>query len=335
MHSTARWETASGRGGAFAARKTDGSVVTWGGNAQLANVGGDSSSVADQLHDVETIYSTWYAFAVKRTDGTVLTWGESSAGGDSSSVASQLVNVDTIYSTNHAFAAKRRHSVASQLTDVVTICSTQYAFAAEKRDFSVVTWGWPISTLGYIYDVDTIHSNQVSFAANTRDGSVVTWGLYGTWDSVGDSSTYGGDFSKIASQLFTVETIYSTWNGAFAAKRTDCTVVTWGNSMYGGDSSAVAAQLTDVEAIYSTHGAFAAVRKDGTLVMWGWGDSSSARVILQANSPSAAIYSTPMALVAVLRTHAPAEPIACFIVMTGALHASLAHKAISPTGRDM
>eukprot|EP00808_Paulinella_micropora_P019601 g4671.t1 len=275
-------------GGAFAARKTDGSVVTWGGSPQdFLHGGGNSSSVADQLRDVETIYSNSYAFAAKKTDGTVVTWGHHDWGGDSSSVVSQLVNVDTIYSTKYAFAAKRTdgtvvtwgdvffqggNSVASQLTDVVTIYTTHYAFAAKKRDFSVVIWGWPRSTLGYIYNVSTIYSNSVSFAAKKTDGSVVTWGVL-------DREGSGGDSSSVSDRLVHVDTICST-ESAFAAKRSDGTVVTWGNSEYGGDSSSVAGQLFSVETIYSTwNGAFAAKRTDGTVVTWGssaYGGDSSA-----------------------------------------------------------
>ena len=55
---------------AFAAKKSGGSVVTWGS----PSYGGNSSHVAG-LFDVESISSTWATFAAKRTDGTVLVWG--------------------------------------------------------------------------------------------------------------------------------------------------------------------------------------------------------------------------------------------------------------------
>ncbi|NLQ07272.1 hypothetical protein FLX35_05265 [Cylindrospermopsis raciborskii LB2897] len=72
---------------AFAALKSDGSVVTWGESSW----GGNSSSVASQLTGgVTQIFSTFYAFAALKNDGSVVTWGWSSYGGDSSSVASQL-----------------------------------------------------------------------------------------------------------------------------------------------------------------------------------------------------------------------------------------------------
>ena len=49
----------------------DGSVVTWG----RAACGGDSSSVQDQLKNVQQIQASWYAFAAILGDGSVVTWG--------------------------------------------------------------------------------------------------------------------------------------------------------------------------------------------------------------------------------------------------------------------
>ena len=59
---------------AFAALKTDGTVVTWG----QADYGGNSSAVEDDLVNVQKIVSTFWggAFAALRTDGTIVTWGD-------------------------------------------------------------------------------------------------------------------------------------------------------------------------------------------------------------------------------------------------------------------
>ena len=72
--------------GAFAAKLTNGHVVTWGN----ADWGGDSSSVQAELTAVDTIYSTLYAFAAKLTNGHVVTWGDAGWAGDSSSVQAEL-----------------------------------------------------------------------------------------------------------------------------------------------------------------------------------------------------------------------------------------------------
>ncbi|PNK02283.1 hypothetical protein CEP12_17175, partial [Cylindrospermopsis raciborskii S14] len=72
-------------GYAFAALKSDGSVVTWGDSTR----GGDSRSVSSRLTSgVTQIFSNYYAFAALKSDGSVVTWGDSTWGGDSRSVSS-------------------------------------------------------------------------------------------------------------------------------------------------------------------------------------------------------------------------------------------------------
>ena len=66
---------------AFAALKTDGSVITWGGDVDLdgginryTDSGGSSYQVADQLtNNVSTIFSNVGAFAALKKDGSVVT----------------------------------------------------------------------------------------------------------------------------------------------------------------------------------------------------------------------------------------------------------------------
>jgi len=76
----------------------------------------------------------------------------------------------------------------------------------------------------------------------------VTWGYWG-----GDSSSVSSDLSSGVTEIF------STAN-AFAAIKSDGSVVTWGRSSYGGDSSSVSSDLTSgATHIYSTYSAFAAI----------------------------------------------------------------------------
>ena len=106
-------EVFSHKEGAFAALKSDGSVVTWGGYW-----GGDSSAVSSDLASgVVEVSSTLYSFAALKADGSVVTWGDSWYGGDSSAVSSDLAS------------------------GVVEVFSNEAAFAALKSDGSVVTWG--------------------------------------------------------------------------------------------------------------------------------------------------------------------------------------------------
>ena len=74
----------------------------------------------------------------------------------------------------------------------------------------------------------------------------------------------------MASQLRSdVAQIFST-SHAFAALKTDGSVVSWGNRGSVGDSSAVASQLrSGVTQIFSTSDAFAALKEDGSVITWG------------------------------------------------------------------
>ena len=278
-------------GGAFAALKSDGSVVTWGDSD-----GGDSSSVSGSLTSgVTQIFSAQHAFAALKSDGSVVTWGVSDWGGNSSRVSSRLTSgITQIFSTDYAFAALKSDgsvvtwgdsfnggnssSVSSRLSSGVTqIFSNGYAFAALKSDGSVVTWG--DSSYGgnssrvssrLSSGVTQIFSTFDAFAALKSDGSVVTWG----------DSDYGGNSSSVSSRLTSgVTQIFST-RSAFAALKSDGSVVTWGNSYGGGNSSRVSSRLTSgVTQIFSTERAFAALKSDGSVVTWGdsryGGDSSS------------------------------------------------------------
>jgi len=56
---------------------------------------------------------------------------------------------------------------------------------------------------------------------------------------------------------------------AFAARKTDGSVVTWGDAGYGGNTDDIADQLTDVHQVFTSRYAFAAIKNDGTVVTWG------------------------------------------------------------------
>ena len=87
---------------AFALYGLEGKVVTWG----VADKGGDSSQVQEQLRNVQHIQATGGgAFAAILESGAVVTWGRPDYGGDSSRVQEQLRNVQHIQATGGAFAA--------------------------------------------------------------------------------------------------------------------------------------------------------------------------------------------------------------------------------------
>ena len=62
----------------------------------------------------------------------------------------------------------------------------------------------------------------------------------------------------------------SSTDDAFAALKSDGSVVTWGSSSYGGDSSSVSTALgSGVIKIFSTQRAFAALKSDGSWLHGG------------------------------------------------------------------
>jgi uncharacterized protein YjbI with pentapeptide repeats len=305
------------KGGAFAALKSDGSVITWGNSTH----GGNSSSVASSLTSgVIAIYTSGLAFTALKSDGSVVSWGYAGYSVTSfSSVASSLTSgVVAVYSSERAFAALKSDgrvitwgdsdyganstSVASSLTSgVITVYSNMYAFAALKSDGSVITWG-SSSTGGdsssvassLTSGVISISSNMNAFAALKNDGSVIVWGNppYGAGGTGGDGG--GSSVSAAASLTSGVVAIYST-DRAFAAIKTDGSVVTWGYSSTGGSAGSLASSLTSgVVAVYSTGKAFAALKNDGRVITWGHsnegGDSSSVSVSSGVVSVYSAVY---------------------------------------------
>jgi len=243
---------------AFAVRKSDGSVVTWG----VDIYGGDSSSVAGAIASgVEQIYSNRYAFAALKSDGSVVAWG--GGGQYSGPIGNGMYG-------SAASNGGNTQAVADKLTSGVTdIFSTAGAFAALKADGSVVTWGpdkyGGDSTKvadGLAGGVTQIFSNEYSFAALKQDGSVVTWGYRGLG--------MGGDSSAVADKLRSgVVEVFST-SGAFAALKEDGSLVVWGDRDLGGNASSVLSRLGDgVVRVYSNERAFAAVKSDGSVVAWG------------------------------------------------------------------
>ena len=274
---------------AFAALKSDGSVVSWGDSGY----GGDSSSVsADLASGVVKVYDGKQAFAALKTDGSVVTWGGN--GGDSSAYANELSSgVSNIFSTNYAFSALKNDGsiiswglgvsgfsssvpysqVSSQLSSGVTnVWGTSSSFAALKTDGSVVTWGnykggdSSSVSADLTSGVVDIVPSAGAFAALKSDGSVITWG---DSDHGGDSSSVANLISNgVVSLYSTIDTIDNENSGsAFAALKSDGSVMTWGHPDYGGDSSLVVDSLSSgVHTIISNGGSFAALDSDGANV---------------------------------------------------------------------
>ncbi|MGZ9899180.1 Ig-like domain-containing protein [Shewanella gaetbuli] len=292
---------------AFAARRVDGSVVTWGDNT----AGADSAYVQAQLVNVVKVVGSAAAFSALKTDGSVVTWGNTLNGADSSAVAAQLTNITAITATDSAFAALKSDgtvvtwgdtanggestSVQAQLVNVKSVASTSTAFAALKGDGTVVTWGDTArggdssGVQAQLTNVKSITGNDYAFAALKSDGNTVVWGdtTQGGTVTVNNSAPVVRSLNRVttsntisSNNINTADIIsIAATQSAFAALKSDGTVITWGDARYGGDSSSVQSLLTDIVTIIGNAYAFAAIKADGTVITWGQlvsgGDSSA------------------------------------------------------------
>ncbi|MEB3318083.1 MAG: hypothetical protein VKO39_08085 [Cyanobacteriota bacterium] len=291
---------------AFAVLRNDGSVATWGGPEYSDIYSADLDDLGSYLYTTQ-IFSSSSAFAALRSDGSVFAWGNPQGGGNSSGVdfdgPSNSLSVTNIFSTDLAFSALRSDGSVvtwgnpyaggdssaidfdgpSNTLSVTQIVSNSTAFAALRSDGSVVTWGSSsgggnstgvdFDGLGNNLSVTQLFSTANAFAALRSDNSVVSWGAYsfseGPGDSFADSSEL--DFDGPDNNL-SITHIFSTVD-AFAALRSDGSVVTWGSLNSGGNSADVDFDGLNnnlfVTKIFSTADAFAALRSDGSVVTWG------------------------------------------------------------------
>lgn len=192
-----------------------------------------------------------YAFAVINKDGGVITWGDPKLGGDSSSVQQHISS------------------------GVKLLVAGQHSFAALKHDGSVYSWGAystpsVVSAAKLGSGVISLVANEYAYAALKNDSSVVTFG----------HPRYGGDISN--------PTVCNSWDaaslpllnrnvsfilataGAFAALKTDGSVVAWGDREAGGGMSTIVnLDLFGIERVFSNRAAFAALHKSGSVITWG------------------------------------------------------------------
>ena len=275
-------------GGVFAALKNNGSVVCWGS----LNDGGSTTSpfnVASSLTSgIVAVYANGYSFAAINISGGVVTWGNSTSGGNSSSVSGSLTSgVVAIYSLRFAQAALKNNGSLviwgdtnyggaspglSVSSDVIHVYPKGYGSFALKTDGSVIGWGngTYIGSTPTLTNVVTICSNFYASAALKSDGSVLIWGdpLYGgAARVVTDSTTYTNMVGDLSSGVIA---LYSTYR-AFAALKSNGSVVTWGNFYYGANSSTVATgSLTSgVVSIRASSNSFSALKSNGSVIMWG------------------------------------------------------------------
>lgn len=295
--------------GAIAALRSDGSVVTWGGEY----VGGNSSSVAQNLtHGVVDVYSNKWAMVALKQDGGVIVWGDPWSGGNMTALPvfvssgvrklfwnqgawAALMQDTGVFTWGDVYSGGNADSVQNLLQHVVTVVPADYAFAALKSDGTVVAWGDPwfggnaSGVQAQLTNVKAIYSTNWAFAAVKNDGTVVTWG----------DSYCGGDSSAVQASLQNVKLVVGNDNCAFAALTTSGSVVAWGLSWTGGSiPAATQAKLTSgVQSLYANCHSFVALKTDGSVVVWGswWSGGNSSAVDSQLQGGVTDIFQTEYA----------------------------------------
>ena len=227
--------TSSARGGAFAALKDTGEVVTWGGRKFLGAVWQDNGGQGTAEAPIARIVSACCSFSALKPEGKVVVWGT-------------LLGSYTTYS---------RAVSGLPLTVKEMIASSGY-FAYLMEDGSSYVYHSSGLTV-FAFNVVSIVPSEGAFAALSHNGQVITWG----------DSAYGGDASAVASELNEgVVSVYAT-NRAFAALKRDQHLVTWGHKSYGGNLSPQSHFQGRTIHVFSNAYAFVALTDSWSLGVWG------------------------------------------------------------------
>ena len=202
-----------------------GEVIQWGRETTAQK----TSFIArgSQLDNVAEIVVADHAAAALTSSGRIVAWGDEDNGG----VIDDFTQV-----------FMRPHTTFTQIT------ANRDAFAAVRDDGFVVSWGAAESGgTGFQFDAVSLHASAHSFAVIHDDMTVSSWGGSGAtlepWEThTPDSSAYdynsafhtgedcnAGDASPVLSDLINVVEIVSN-DCAFAALRTDGSIVAWGAS---------------------------------------------------------------------------------------------------------
>ena len=192
---------------AFAAIKTDGTVVAFGD----PDYGGFiPSRLEGLLVNIVEIASTDRYFAAKNEDGEIFIWGNGRTAYDKFDV-----NRDgSITSSDALFVANRVNGVYHSAADVnrngeVTAIDSLLV----QNQIGKV----PLYDSGFT-DVKKIYSNKHAFAFLKNDGSVFVWG----------DENKGGNTGSDQQYLINIKEIYNT-DQAFLAHREDNKIVIWGD----------------------------------------------------------------------------------------------------------
>ena len=156
-----------------------------------------------------------------------------------------------------------------------------HGFAAVNEAGTVTSWGkadYNFDAVGVLNDVVSISSTSRAFAALRSDGTVAAWGDSATGGTApaSDPDAVPDPATGVTNGLFNVISISATLH-AFAALKSDGSVISWGLAGNGGPEALNAnagqpSDLTDIIAVYGNGNCFLALKNDGTARVWGRSD---------------------------------------------------------------
>jgi len=234
------WKQVSSGGAHMASIKTDGTLWTWGrgtsgqlGNATITNTSTPVTTFAGGTNWKQVDCSTVHTASIK-TDGTLWTWGR----GDSGALgnAATTGNISTPVTT---FAGG---------TNWKQVAGGGYHTAAIKTDGTLWTWG-------------AGNNGQLGNATITNASTPVTTFAGGTnWKQVSAGSLHTA----------AIKTDGTLWTWGYGGRGMLGNVVTTGNISTPVTTFAGGTNWKQVTASYRNT---AAIKTDGTLWIWGRGDS--------------------------------------------------------------
>ncbi|WP_275257390.1 RCC1 domain-containing protein [Citrobacter koseri] len=224
----------------FAAITTSGNIVAWGNDMY--------TTPPASIYDVTEISASGFrdtegAYAALRSTGDVVSWGNISWGGDSwDTNVSQLTHV--------VGGAKNMVAIRYSNQPHLEVWGNGSALPAPSA-ISDLSWFEVVASGGY---TEFGVMQESAYAAWSSGGQVRTWGM----------SALGGDGGIIEG------VIDLTSNGyGFLARKTDSSVIAWGDPLRGGTVPSSVSGLRDIIGIYSTFDAFAVLRATGNVFAWG------------------------------------------------------------------
>lgn len=279
--------------GAFAALKSDGTVVCWG----YAQYGGydttisttsvgllDISGVARNLNNnIKAVYGNLYNFLAHKTDNTVFGWGYATATNYGIGTLSLMNYTSTIISS---ITVSKIYPVSIGYYFIKTNGSISYSVTGTFTTPTGLKLT-DLTTANTLKELYPMYGYGYGFAALKTDGTVIAAGgeLYGGFDLTYAQTATSTQYKSKPTDLSNVTYIAAAY-GSYAAFTTSRKVIVWGNKQYGGGDandaffvgsttySGMPTDLSNVVVIQGGFYGFTAITTNGKLYRWGYKSTS-------------------------------------------------------------